>query len=151
MGEPWTTKLRDWQTRAVQHALTRSGQDFLCMATPAAGERDFFGERPAGRSEYEAVSGVARQDRLIGDHDEMSANTEVAEETPQSLHQQKDDLRGLHRTLVGVVARKTGEDHRTINGALCRQTGGPIDRATMAQLKKRLWLLETWKDAGRIG
>ena len=135
----------------VEYAQAIKAERDHVLRGAAAGERDFFGERPAGRSEYEAVSGVARQDRLIGDHDEMSANTEVAEETPQSLHQQKDDLRGLHRTLVGVVARKTGADHRTINGALCRQTGGPIDRATMAQLKKRLWLLETWKDAGRIG
>jgi hypothetical protein len=41
MLKPWTSKLRDWQTRAVEAACIRSGQDFLAMATPAAGKTTF--------------------------------------------------------------------------------------------------------------
>jgi superfamily II DNA or RNA helicase len=70
---------------------------------------------------------------------------------PPPLHKEKEGLREIHRTLVGDVARKTGMDHRTINSTLCRETGGPIDRATRGQLQKRLLLLERWKDYGRIG
>ena len=109
-------------------------------------ERDLFGERPAVKKEFEALRGVARQDRVIGDHDDSHTRHQV--EAP--LHEQKTDLRERHRALVGQVARKTGADHRTINSELCKRTGGPIDRATMNQLKKRLWLLEGWKDKGRI-
>jgi superfamily II DNA or RNA helicase len=109
-------------------------------------EQDLFGERPVGKKEFEPLSGVARQDRLIGEHEDSAI-----EQREAPLHEQKTDLRDLHRSLVGTVARTTGSDHRTINAELCRRTGGPIDRATMSQLKKRLWLLETWKNSGKIG
>lgn len=103
---------------------------------------------PAAKKEFVPLSGVAKQDRLIGDQEEpVGTHGEPA----VSLYDQKTDLRGLHRNLVSKVARKTGADHRTINAALCRETGGPIDRATMGQLKKRLWLLECWHDKGRVG
>ena len=73
------------------------------------------------------------------------------EAPPQPLHKEKDSLREVHQLLVSDVARKTGVDHRTINATLCRETGGPIDRATRGQLQRRLLLLERWKDYGRIG
>lgn len=104
-------------------------------------------DRPPAK-EFVPLSGVALADRTIGDQEELV--TASGEPLAAPLHEQKTDLRGLHRNLVSVVARKTGADHRTINAELCRQTGGPIDRATMGQLKKRLWLLESWKDAGRV-
>lgn len=104
-------------------------------------------ERPPAK-EFVPLSGLAVADRLIGDQEELSIGTDEPVAAP--LHDQKADLRGLHRNLVSVVARKTGADHRTINAELCRQTGGPIDRATMSQLKKRLWLLESWKDKGAV-
>lgn len=112
--------------------------------------RDLFGDLPAPKKEFVPLSGVATADRLIGEHEELTG-TEGEPVDSQPLHEQKTDLRGLHRSLVGTVARKTGADHRTINGELCRQTGGSIARATVSQLKKRLWLLEEWKDKGRIG
>ena len=111
--------------------------------------RDLFGELPAPKKEFVPLSGVATADGLIGEHDE--AVESVPEPVAAPLHEQKTDLRGLHRSLVGQVARKTGSDHRMINAELCRQTGGPIDRATMSQLKKRVWLLEGWNHAGKIG
>lgn len=103
---------------------------------------------PPTRKEFVPLSGIARPDQTFGDQEEGDRPELPWDVAP--LHEQKTDLRGLHRNLVSVVARKTGADHRTINAELCRRTGGPIDRATMSQLKKRLWLLESWKDAGRI-
>jgi superfamily II DNA or RNA helicase len=128
------------------HAIKAERDHVLADHEANESERDLFGERPAVKKEFEVLSGVARQDRVIGDHED--SHTRDQPEAP--LHEQKTDLRELHRTLVGQVARKTGADHRTINSELCKRTGGPIDRATMNQLKKRLWLLEGWKDKGRI-
>jgi superfamily II DNA or RNA helicase len=111
---------------------------------------------PAGlgrqASSFVPISAHGRADELFGVQTREASQDLAHEEEPDApLHEQKTDLRGLHRSLVGAVARKTGADHRTINAELCRQTGGPIHRATMSQLKKRLWLLEAWKDAGGIG
>lgn len=101
-------------------------------------------------SSFFPISAVASADELFGVETGTGAMLPADDPAPAPLHEQKNDLRGLHRVLVGTVARKTGADHRTINGELCKRTGGPIDRATMTQIKKRLWLLEAWKDAGRI-
>ncbi|HEX2055735.1 MAG TPA: DEAD/DEAH box helicase family protein, partial [Nitrospiraceae bacterium] len=38
---PWTSKLRDWQARAVSAVLSHRGPDFLATATPAAGKTRF--------------------------------------------------------------------------------------------------------------
>ena len=102
-------------------------------------------------SSFFPISAVSSADELFSVEDRNSRVLPTVGEMPAPLHAQKADLRGLHRTLVGQVARKTGSDHRTINAELCRRTGGPIDRATMAQLTRRLLLLEKWKDYGAIG
>lgn len=135
----------------VEYAQSiKAERDHVLLEEQGGGSvaRGLFGEQPSIRKEFVPLSGVATADRLIGDQEEGGTQAEPIEAQP--LHAQKTDLRGLHRSLVGTVARKTGADHRTINAELCRQTGGPIDRATMTQLKKRLWLLESWKDKGRI-
>jgi superfamily II DNA or RNA helicase len=59
MLSPWTSKLRDWQTRALAAVSTRSGPDFLAMATPAAGKTTF-----ALRVAHQSLSDVAVQ-RLV--------------------------------------------------------------------------------------
>lgn len=130
-------------------AIKAERDHVLMQGQSSSGERDLFGAGPAPTKDFVPLSGVATADRLIGEQEEL-VTTDGSAMDIQPLHEQKDDLRGLHRNLVSVVARKTGADHRTINAELCRRTGGPIDRATMPQLKKRLWLLESWKDAGRI-
>ncbi len=112
---------------------------------PSTGRSDGLG-LPPPRNTFVPLSGVARHDQLIGDHRE---DAELPLELP-TLHDEKDALRTLHRNLVNVVVRKTGTDHRTVNAELVRRTGGPIDRATLSQIKKRLWLLEQWKEAGRV-
>jgi superfamily II DNA or RNA helicase len=126
------------------HVLMESNGGSASLPDPSMGS--------APKKDFLPLSGVATADRLIGDQEELvTTDGEPMDVQPLPLHEQKDDLRGLHRNLVSVVARKTGADHRTINAELCRRTGGPIDRATLPQLKKRLWLLESWKDAGRVG
>ena len=61
----------------------------------------------------------------------------VAEPAP-SLHEQKRDLRDLHRLLVGSVARNSSIDHRRFNAELIARTGSRVDQATVEQLQKRI-------------
>jgi hypothetical protein len=49
------------------------------------------------------------------------------------------------------VARKTGIDHRQLNAELIKRTGGRVDQATVAQLIRRIVLLEKWRDSGFDG
>jgi hypothetical protein len=67
------------------------------------------------------------------------------------LHDKKNELRDQHRSLVGTVARKTGNDHRQLNAELIKRTGGRVDQATVAQLIRRIVLLEKWRDSGFDG
>lgn len=119
-------------TEALQRSSSRDGGDFA----------------PPHR-EFVPLSGVAKHDQTIGDHQE-TINYQIPMEVTPTLHDQKMDLRGLHRSLVNLVAKKTRLGHDRINAELCRRTGGPIARATIQQIKSRLLILERWKDAGRI-
>ena len=67
------------------------------------------------------------------------------------LHDKKNELRDQHRALVGAVARKAGIDHRRLNAELIKRTGGRVDQATVAQLARRIALLEKWRDTGFDG
>ena len=118
-----------------------------------AGQRDLFGRvtAPAG-SEYVPLNAVARIDLLIGEEDIRAEGAgPAAAEPPVSLHDQKRDLRDLHRLLVGSVARASGVDHRRLNAELIARTGSRVDQATAEQLQKRIQLLERWRDRGYDG
>jgi hypothetical protein len=39
-------------------------------------------------------------------------------------------------------------DHRRLNAELIKRTGGRVDQATIAQLERRIGLLEKWRDSG---
>ena len=67
------------------------------------------------------------------------------------LHDKKNELRDQHRALVSAVARKAGIDHRRLNAELIKRTGGKVDQATVAQLVRRIALLEKWRDSGFDG
>jgi hypothetical protein len=91
-------------------------------------------------------------DALIGGEDAESAGAgNGTSELPAPLHDKKNELRDQHRSLVGTVARKTGVDHRQLNAELIKQTGGRVDQATVAQLVRRIALLEKWRDSGFHG
>jgi hypothetical protein len=91
-------------------------------------------------------------DSLIGEEETRGEGDAVVVTEPAvSLYEQKQDLRDLHRLLVTSVARTTGVDHRRLNAELIARTGSRVDQATVEQLKKRIQLLERWKERGYDG
>jgi hypothetical protein len=91
-------------------------------------------------------------DALIGgDEEGISRRGQGVAEPAVPLNDKKNDLRDQHRALVGAVARKTGIDHRQLNAELIKRTGGRVDQATVAQLGRRMALLEKWRDSGYDG
>jgi superfamily II DNA or RNA helicase len=62
---------------------------------------------------------------------------------PETAFEKRERLRAERANLVGVIARKTGEAHRTINGRLNREVGAvSVDKSTDEQLEKANRLLE---------
>lgn len=131
----------------------KAERDHVLEDIMPAGQRDLFGRvtAPAG-NEYVPLNAVARIDLLIGEEDIRADGAgPAAAEPPVSLHDQKRDLRDLHRLLVGSVARASGVDHRRLNAELIARTGSRVDQATAEQLQKRIQLLERWRDRGYDG
>jgi superfamily II DNA or RNA helicase len=116
------------------------------------GQRDLFGRVTVFTNEYVPLHAVARIDALIGE-EEARGGEEAAVPAAQthSLHDQKRDLRDLHRLLVGTIARTSGVDHRRLNAELIARTGSRVDQATVEQLQRRIQLLERWRDRGYDG
>jgi superfamily II DNA or RNA helicase len=112
-------------------------------------QRTLFGTAATSLREYVPLHGIARIATLIG-ADEDGAETPVKPqpEAPSPLHDRKRVLRDRHQALVGVVARKTGVDHRRLNAELIKRTGSRVDQATVQQLERRIALLERWRDTG---
>ena len=62
---------------------------------------------------------------------------------PETAFEKRERLRAERSTLVGVIARKTGEAHRTINARVNREVGAAsVDKSTDEQLEKANRLLE---------
>jgi superfamily II DNA or RNA helicase len=115
-------------------------------------QRTLFGTAATSLKEYMPLHGVARMDALIGGEEAESDGDGPGVAGPSlPLHDKKHELRDQHRMLVGAVARKTGVDHRYLNAELIKRTGGRVDQATLAQLLRRIALLEKWRDAGYDG
>lgn len=115
-------------------------------------QRTLFGAAATSLKEYIPLHGIARMDALIGGEDaELPGEGKGMAELPVPLHDKKNELRDQHRSLVGTVARRTGVDHRQLNAELIKQTGGRVDQATVAQLVRRIALLEKWRDSGFDG
>jgi superfamily II DNA or RNA helicase len=67
----------------------------------------------------------------------------MAEPEPESPHERRERLRETRRTLVAAIARRSGEEHRTINARINRKVGIPsVAKATIAQLERANALLE---------
>ncbi|MDH5252616.1 MAG: hypothetical protein OEW25_04755, partial [Nitrospira sp.] len=114
--------------------------------------RDLFGRVTVSTNEYMPLMAVARADSVIGEEETREEGAAAASADPVvSLHEQKQDLRELHRLLVSAVARASGIDHRRLNAELIARTGSRVDQATTDQLRKRIQLLERWKDQGYDG
>jgi hypothetical protein len=115
-------------------------------------QRTLFGTAATSLKEYMPLHGVARMDTLIGGEDSESAGEGKGVSEPiVPLHDKKNELRDQHRALVGAVSRKVGIDHRRLNAELITRTGGRVDQATVAQLLRRIALLEKWRDTGYDG
>ncbi len=138
----------------VQYARQiKAERDHVLEDIMPAGQRDLFGRVTVSTNEYIPLTAVAKMDTLIGE--EEAAAEESGGATPAgpqvSLHEQKRDLRDLHRLLVSAVARKSGMDHRRLNAELIARTGSRVDQATTEQLQKRVQLLERWQERGYDG
>jgi superfamily II DNA or RNA helicase len=81
--------------------------------------------------------------QLFADPNAPPAPVVVAEPEPESPHERRERLRETRRTLVAAMARRTGEEHRTINARVNREVGIPsVAKATIAQLERANALLE---------
>ncbi len=130
----------------------KAERDHVLEDIMPAGQRDLFGRVTVSTNEYIPLMAVARVDSVIGEEDVRGeSQTAISTEPPVSLHEQKQDLRELHRLLVSAVARAGGIDHRRLNAELIARTGSRVDQATVEQLRKRIQLLERWKDQGYDG
>lgn len=130
----------------------KAERDHVLEDIMPAGQRDLFGHAMVSTNEYMPLMAVAKMDALIGE-EEVSEEGKVMPlgEPSISLHEQKRDLRDLHRLLVSSVARKSGIDHRRLNAELIARTGSRVDQATTEQLQKRVQLLERWQEKGYEG
>jgi superfamily II DNA or RNA helicase len=62
---------------------------------------------------------------------------------PESAHDRRERLRAERRALVAAIARRTGEEHRTINARVNREVGAPsVAKSTLDQLERANALLE---------
>ena len=62
---------------------------------------------------------------------------------PETAFEKRERLRAERSALVGVIARKTGEAHRTINARVNREIGAAsVDKSTDEQLERANRLLE---------
>jgi hypothetical protein len=67
----------------------------------------------------------------------------VAAPEPETAFEKRERLRAERSALVGVIARRTGEAHRVINGRVNREVGAAsVDKATDDQLERANRLLE---------
>jgi hypothetical protein len=130
----------------------KAERDHVLEDIMPAGQRDLFGRVTISANEYMPLMAVAKMDALIGEEEARGEGEAVTVgEPPISLHEQKRDLRDLHRLLVSSVARKSGIDHRRLNAELIARTGSRVDQATTEQLKKRVELLARWQERGYDG
>lgn len=130
----------------------KAERDHVLEDIMPVGQRDLFGRGTVSTDEYMPLMAVARMDSLIGEDETRGEGDADADTEPAvSLHEQKQDLRDLHRLLVGAVARTSGIDHRRLNAELIVRTGSRVDQATVEQLRKRIQLLERWKEGGYDG
>ncbi|BCA53497.1 hypothetical protein W02_06370 [Nitrospira sp. KM1] len=131
----------------------KAERDHVLEDVMPAVPRDLFGRVVVSKKEYVPLNAVAKLDALIGE-DEGGGEGErspLKQEHAVSLHEEKRDLRDLHRLLVASVARKSGIDHRRLNAELIGRTGSRVDQATAEQLRRRIQLLERWQERGYDG
>ena len=62
---------------------------------------------------------------------------------PETAFEKRERLRAERHALVATIARRTGEEHRTVNARVNREVGAPsVNKSTDEQLEKANRLLE---------
>ena len=62
---------------------------------------------------------------------------------PETAFERRERLRAERHALVATIARRTGEEHRTVNARINREVGArPVNKSTDEQLEKANRLLE---------
>jgi superfamily II DNA or RNA helicase len=128
------------------------------LAAETEGEAIDRGERTPSEDAFRALWSSARRDddvlqttqpgealQLFADASPSPSPALVAFTTtePESAHERRERLRDTRRTLVGLVARSTGEAHSAINARINREVGAPsVAKSTVDQLERANALLE---------
>ena len=94
----------------------KAERDHVLEDIMPAGQRDLFGRVTVSVNEYMPLMAVARKDSLIGEEEARGEGEVVAVAEPAVLlHEQKQDLRDLHRLLVST--RRQKQRHRSSNAS----------------------------------
>jgi superfamily II DNA or RNA helicase len=125
---------------------------------PASGAEVERGERADPGDPFRALWSSARRDDEVlqttqpGEALQLFADptrppTPVAfattEPEPESAHERRERLRATRHALVAAIARRTGEEHRTINARVNREVGAvSVAKSTLDQLERANALLE---------
>jgi len=135
--------------RLVEYAeAIKAERDHVLLEQAQAAPRTLFDQIPSSGTEtFLPLSAVALPGGRIGEEPEVEVSAPVTlKEGPRYEH--KEQLRQIHKNLVGKIARRDGIEHRRINLELVRRTGSRIDDATVDQLKRRITVLERWLERG---
>lgn len=123
------------------HALwssARRDDDVLQTTLPGEAMQLFADAAPAPSPALAAFGGPITAETT-------TTTTSAAPSRPagETAYERRERLRAERRDLVSTLARRTGEEHRTINARLNRDTNAPsVARATVEQLEKANVLLE---------
>ncbi|MGH2948927.1 MAG: DEAD/DEAH box helicase [Solirubrobacteraceae bacterium] len=124
------------------------------LAVETAGEAIERAERTEPADPFRALWSSARRDDEVlqttqpGDALQLFGEPAPppppeAEPGPESPHDRRERLRTERRALVAAIARRTGEEHRTINARVNREVGvASVARSTVEQLERANALLE---------
>jgi hypothetical protein len=139
-GEPVAERGERGEASEAFHALWSSARrDDEVLQTTQPGENlQLFAEAAPAPSPALAAFGGAPVAIT-------STTTSAAPSGPveESAYERRERLRETRRSLVSVLARRTGEEHRVINSRINRDTGAPsVAKATVEQLEKANALLE---------
>jgi superfamily II DNA or RNA helicase len=124
----WSSARRDDEVLQT----TQPGENLLLFAEPA----------PAPSPALAAFGGAV----------ETTTTTSAGPSRPaeETAYERRERLRETRRALVSALARRTGEEHRTVNARINRDTGAPsVAKATVEQLERANALLE--KEIARRG
>lgn len=137
--------------RLVEYAeAIKAERDHVLLERARTAPRTLFDRLDTpGMETFVPLSAVALLGNRIGEEEpeaETGAPVSPPREGPRYEH--KEQLRQVHKNLVGKIARRDNVEHRRINLELVRRTGSRIDDATVDQLKRRINVLERWLERG---